>query len=226
MLGLALSASLGQYRMKVLVAVIVLSVAVGLWFSQVPEELATAAPVAPDMLLSPQPDEGSGFVPLQSESGSTFTASIPVWGAEAASAKDAPPAPTVQESVLVAVYRDQIQSLQVDDQIVIPVPQTGTRHEVRITSVQTLPSGNLSLNGKVVEPELGQITITLSERGTFATLNLPGGSYSLRGNTDFAWITSRSALARNTEAARDYLLPPAQTAPKPKSLGGSGENPK
>lgn len=118
------------------------------------------------------------------------------------------PPPNPETAVLISLNRNQLDNLLEDDEFTVLIPQQNIEYDFKVETINRLASGNVVISGVGVAPtEPGNVLITLSERSTYVTLNVPTGNFSVRGNTELAWLVSRDALRSHIdENVPDYVV--------------------
>ena len=100
------------------------------------------------------------------------------------------------------IDHEKISALRSGDKIELPIPQLGQTFQMQVENVTRHGNGDRSLKGHIDDDETPySVIMTEGKTITFATINTPGGSFTLEAEGDQGWIMSAADL--------DYLIDPS-----------------
>ena len=114
----------------------------------------------------------------------------------------------VPDKRLIKLNRESLLALAAGQEVDLPMPHFNSSVRVLIRAVDKLPSGNISILGKIEGNPLLDFVMTVSEKSTFATIGTEQGVFSLRGDESLAWIAPARAFNHHVDpTVLDYRLP-------------------
>jgi hypothetical protein len=116
--------------------------------------------------------------------------------------------PGLKDQRFLQLNRSKLESLQDGDVLTFWIPQEAESMEVSVVKRVVTSSGNTVINGILDGDENYPFVMTIGKTSTFATISTRYAVYSLRGDTNVAWIASSAALKQHfPQEEKDYVVP-------------------